>query len=128
MAEKNEIYKCNKCGIEVEILHKGDGVLTCCEKPMTLKSSFDGEGVAQEHIPKIEDLGNKVKVVVGALRHPMTDVHHIEWIEIIMKDGVYRKDLKVDSEPEVEFNFNKDKIVIVREYCNIHGLWEINLY
>jgi desulfoferrodoxin-like iron-binding protein len=38
MAEKNEIYKCEVCGMVVEVKEAGGGELVCCGEPMKLQS------------------------------------------------------------------------------------------
>ncbi|HIE23618.1 MAG TPA: hypothetical protein EYP68_05260, partial [Candidatus Korarchaeota archaeon] len=55
-------------------------------------------------------------------RHPMEDKHYIEWIELITNGKVYRKFLNPGEGTEVIFEIKPEKFV-VREYCNIHGLW-----
>ena len=37
MAEKNQIYKCEKCGMVVEVKEAGEGELVCCGEPMKLQ-------------------------------------------------------------------------------------------
>lgn len=34
MAERDEVYKCNKCGNVVYVLEAGDGDLVCCGENM----------------------------------------------------------------------------------------------
>ncbi|MCU0581350.1 MAG: desulfoferrodoxin FeS4 iron-binding domain-containing protein, partial [Syntrophales bacterium] len=34
MAEKNQVYKCTMCGNIVEVLHGGNGKLSCCGQPL----------------------------------------------------------------------------------------------
>jgi len=36
MAEKNQVYKCTMCGNVVEVLHAGNGKLSCCGQLMVL--------------------------------------------------------------------------------------------
>ena len=43
MAEKLQVYKCDKCGNIVEVLHGGKGDLVCCDEPMKLKESPNEE-------------------------------------------------------------------------------------
>jgi len=71
----------------------------------------------------IEKAGDKVKVKVGSVPHPMEEAHYIEWIEIVADDRVYRKFLKPGEKPEAEFEVAAEKIE-AREYCTIHGLWK----
>ena len=77
----------------------------------------------EKHVPVIEKIGNKVKVKVGSVPHPMEQKHYIEWIEIIADGKTCRNFLKPGDKPEAEFEITAEKIE-VREYCNIHGLWK----
>ncbi|MFC1647683.1 desulfoferrodoxin FeS4 iron-binding domain-containing protein [Patescibacteria group bacterium] len=43
MIELNQIYKCNICGNEVEIVKVGGGQLKCCETEMQLVESNENE-------------------------------------------------------------------------------------
>jgi len=121
--QKNEIYKCNICGNIVEVLNVGGGELVCCGQPMELlKEKTEDEGL-EKHVPVIEKTDRGIKVKVGSIPHPMEKKHYIQWIEIIVDDGIYRKFLKPGDEPEAEFKVKAEKIE-AREYCNIHGLWK----
>ena len=121
--QKNEIYKCNICGNIVEVLNVGGGELVCCGQPMELlKERTEDEGL-EKHVPVIEKTDRGIKVKVGSIPHPMEKKHYIQWIEIIVDDGIYRKFLKPGDEPEAEFKVKAEKIE-AREYCNIHGLWK----
>ncbi len=123
MTELKQIYKCNICGNIVEVLHAGIGQLVCCGQPMELLTEKTVDVGLEKHVPIIEKVGNKVKVKVGSVPHPMEEKHYIEWIEIIADGKVYRKFLKPRDKPEAEFEITADKIE-AREYCNIHGLWK----
>lgn len=122
---ENGIYVCKLCGNIVEQIYVGGGELVCCGQPMELKKENTVDASLEKHVPVIEDLGNgKIKVVVGAVLHPMEDKHYIMFVEAIAKNGVvYRKNLKPGDAPVVEFNLAKDEVETVREYCNLHGLW-----
>lgn len=37
MTEAGEVYYCDICGAEVEVIKGGGGVLVCCDQPMSLK-------------------------------------------------------------------------------------------
>ncbi len=46
-----------------------------------------------------------------------------------MVEVARRHDFKVGEEPIVEFEMDIfDEVVVVREYCNVHGLWENKLF
>jgi len=87
---------------------------------------------ADRHIPVIEELPandcrtkDGVLIKIGEIEHPMEKDHHIEWIEIIVEDGKRGKRfLDLDDKPESKF-YTRKKILGVRVYCNIHGLWEL---
>lgn len=124
MTKLNEIYKCAVCGNIVEVVHAGNGTLSCCGEPMKLQLPGTTEAATEKHIPVIEKIEGGYKVKVGEIPHPMTDAHWIEWIELICPCGkVQRKYLKPTDAPEAEFKSDADK-VLAREYCNLHGLWE----
>ena len=76
-------------------------------------------------MPYPEATEHGMKVSVGKeTAHPMTEAHQIEWIEVINGSYVNRKYLKPGDKPEAEFYVPLQKGMIIREYCNIHGLWE----
>jgi len=123
MTELKQIYKCNICGNIVEVLHAGVGQLVCCGQPMELFTEKAVDIGLEKHVPVIEKVGNKVKVKVGSVPHPMEQKHYIEWIEVIADGKTCRKFLKPGEKPEAEFEITAEKIE-AREYCNIHGLWK----
>jgi superoxide reductase len=122
MTTLRQIYKCNVCGNIVEVIHTGVGQLVCCGQPMELLTEKTVDIGLEKHVPVIEKIGNKVKVKVGSVPHPMDGKHYIEWIEIIGNGKTCRKFLKPGEKPEAEFETTAEKIE-AREYCNIHGLW-----
>ena len=125
MTEKNEVYKCNICGNIVEVLHTGAGELVCCGKPMTLQAEKSHDEGEEKHLPVIEKEGDNLVIKVGSVPHPMTEEHHIEWIEINLLDvgRIEKKYLKPGDAPEFELHVSGDNFKI-RAYCNLHGLWE----
>ncbi|HUU78081.1 MAG TPA: desulfoferrodoxin [candidate division Zixibacteria bacterium] len=124
MAEKLQIYKCEKCGNIIEVVHGGQGALVCCGEPMKLLKEQTADWKNEKHVPVIEQLEEgKIKVVVGSTPHPMTDEHYIEWIEVIQEGKAYRKFLKPGDDPKAKFKI-KGEGIIAREYCNKHGLWK----
>ena len=123
MTKINEIYKCEICGNIVEVVHPAGGTLVCCGKPMKHMVENTVDAAKEKHIPVIEKIEGGYKVFVGEVEHPMQDEHHIEWIEVITENKVYRKYLKPGEKPEAEFLIDEE-IISVREYCNLHGLWK----
>lgn len=123
MAAKLDIYKCQTCGIMVEVLHDGDSELICCGKPMVKLAANTVDASKEKHVPVIEKLADGFKVKIGSVPHPMEEKHYIEWIELLADGIAYRKFLKPGDAPEAVFNI-KAATVSAREHCNIHGLWE----
>jgi superoxide reductase len=82
---------------------------------------------APERVKKGEPF--EVYVEVGKyMKHPNENAHYIEWIELYSGDTfLARVDLVPHlSEPKVKFTIALDYThpLIVRERCNLHGLWE----
>ena len=125
MTKRFEIYKCNLCGNIVSVVIDGQGILSCCGKAMIPQKEEMTDGALEKHIPVVEKLNNGYLVKIGEVPHPMVDEHYIQWIEVITKDRVYRKFLKPNEKPEAFFDCIHDEHFIVREYCNIHGLYKI---
>jgi superoxide reductase len=125
MAAKLEVYKCEKCGNIVEVLHGGAGTLVCCGEDMVLLDEQTADATTEKHVPVMEKTDHGILVKVGSVPHPMDDAHHIEWIEVIAGGKAYREFLKPGGAPEAKFCLDA-KIDSLREYCSVHGLWKAN--
>jgi len=124
MSNKNEIYKCEKCKQVIEVVDGAVPPLMCCGQKMDLMEAQTADPATQKHVPVIESTDQGVKVTVGSTPHPMTDDHYIQWIEVINGDYVNRKYLNPGDEPVAEFYVPMQEGLIVREFCNMHGLWQ----
>ena len=124
MTKLKQVYKCEICGNIVEVLHTGVGELVCCNQPMKLIDENTVDAAQEKHVPVIEKNGDKVVIRVGSVDHPMDENHFIEWIEIHVGNKIGRKNLKPGELPVAEFcTVLSDEPIIVRAYCNVHGLW-----
>jgi len=123
MPEKLEIYKCEKCGNIVEVIHAGGGELVCCGEPMKLFKENTVDAAKEKHVPVVEKTADGFKVKVGSVAHPMEEKHYIEWVELVVGDKAYRQFLKPGGAPEASFQIKADHAA-AREYCNLHGLWK----
>jgi superoxide reductase len=126
MANQLEVYKCDHCGNLVEVLYAGEGELSCCGSPMTLKKEGATDGAKEKHVPVIEKTANGYKIKVGAVPHPMEPTHWIQWVELVADGVSYTRFLKPGDAPEAEFCIDAAKIC-AREYCNLHGHWKAEL-
>ncbi len=128
MTEKLEIYRCKICRNTVQIILNGEGELVCCGEKMEKLVPNTTENVTTEyHIPvyKTDNDGNQY-IQVGKEKHPMTEEHHIEFIERISQAKNYMYLEYPDNEPviNIESRINNDETAL--EYCNLHGLWRGN--
>ena len=124
MPKRFEVYKCEKCGNIVELLHGGQGKLVCCGEEMVKFEEKTEDSSTEKHVPYIEKTKKGIMVKVGQKQdHPMEKKHYIEWIQLITSDGFYRKFLKPGDKPEAVFKIDEEP-KSAREYCNIHGVWK----
>ncbi len=124
MAKFQKIYKCERCGNIVDVLHEGPGALVCCGVEMVLMEANSVDAANEKHVPIIEKTDNGIIVKVGEVDHPMADEHYIEWIEIINGDYSQKKFLKPGEKPQAEFYVPFNENLVARSYCNLHGLWK----
>lgn len=123
MAKKNEIYKCEKSGLMVEVMQDAEGTPMCCGEPMKLLRENTTDGAKEKHVPVVEKIEGGYRVTVGSVEHPMTDAHYIQWIELVTPMGVLRHNLTPQDKPVAEFKTDATEVE-AREYCNLHGLWK----
>lgn len=118
-----QVYKCEECGTIIEVVMAGMPSLVHCGKPMTLlEEKVEGAG-AFKHVPVIEKIDGGYRVKVGATSHPMTEAHHIAWIDLIADGATQRAYLQPGAKPEAAF-LTAAKKVCARAHCNLHGLWK----
>jgi superoxide reductase len=124
MSKLFEVYKCEKCGIMVEVVNPGACAPSCCGEPMKLVSENTVDAAKEKHIPVVEKQAAGYKVTVGSVTHPMEEKHYIQWIEFIAAGISYKKFLKPGEAPEAFFPVTVAP-ASVRAYCNLHGLWKV---
>ncbi len=124
MANRFDIYKCDICGMIVEVLEGAGGKLHCCGQEMTLLEAKTADMSTEKHVPYKTKKCKKYTVKVGKeTDHPMADDHYIMWIDIYNENELHRKFLKPGEEPVAEFRTEANDLK-AREYCNKHGLWQ----
>ncbi len=119
-------YKCAHCGNFVTFLtEKAACTPMCCGVKMEEVVANTVDAAKEKHVPEVTVEGNLVKVVVGAVAHPMIDAHYIQFIILETKKGYQKVDLKPEQDPFAHFLVAEDdEPVAVYEYCNLHGLWK----
>lgn len=123
MVQALQVYKCEKCGNIIEVLHAGHCVPTCCDQPMKLMEENTVDAAREKHVPVLEKVAEGWKVTVGAVPHPMEEKHYIEFVELIADGRVYRANFKPGDVASAVFPVQAEKVT-AREYCNLHGLWK----
>ncbi len=125
MAEKLGIYKCEKCGNIVQVLHGEKPPVMCCGQGMDRLVENTVDAALEKHVPVVEKIDGGYLVKVGSVAHPMGNDHYIQWIELTSEDGMFmqRQMLTPTDAPEATFKTDAAKVV-AREYCNLHGLWK----
>ena len=125
MTKLREVYYCEHCKNVVEITNEGASALVCCGVPMIKLEEKSQDSTTEKHVPYIEEKDGGVLVKVGQnTAHPMMEKHYIKFIEVLTKDGVYRKELKPEDAPEAFFPVKKEDVIQAREWCTLHGLWK----
>ena len=124
---ETRFYICEHCGNIVGMIKDAGVPLMCSGQKMTKLEPGTTEASAEKHIPVVTVNGDKVKVEVGSVSHPMTEEHSIEWVYLQTDRGGQRKCLLSGSEPVVTFSLEDEKPVAVYAYCNLHGLWKADI-
>lgn len=120
-----KFYICAHCGKIIAVVKETGVPVMCCGEKMSEIIPGTADAAAEKHIPVYEVEGGKVTVTVGAISHPMTEEHYIEWISLKTKEGNQRKALKPGDEPKACFYIGEDdEIEAVYAYCNLHSLWK----
>lgn len=118
------IFKCERCGNIVEMLHHGGGTLACCGEPMKQMPEQTADSSLEKHVPIIERVEGGYSVRVGSVPHPMLENHFIEWIELSADGRKCRRFLAPGEAPSAFFPGPVCEETSAREYCNIHNLWK----
>ncbi len=116
-------YVCEICGNIIGKIFDSGVPVVCCGQKMSEMVVHSEDGPFEKHLPVVEVADNTVRVTIGAVIHPATVDHHIDWIYLQTEKGGQRKQLSETETPIVEFKITNDKALGVFSYCNLHGLW-----
>ena len=121
-------YICEKCGNLVEVVNASGVPMVCCGQKMTYLEPGTVEASREKHIPVATVDGRVVRAEVGSVIHPMSEEHSILWISLETDKGTYRKHLSPTDAPVAEFLLaDGEHPVAVFAYCNLHGLWKVDI-
>ena len=124
---KAKFYICEHCGNLVTTIHNAGVPLVCCGEKMKELLPNTVEASGEKHLPVAELSGSTLTVMVGAVEHPMVDVHHIQWLFVETENGGQLRYLAPGQAPKAVFELGTEKPVAVYAYCNLHGLWMTKL-
>ena len=125
---ETKFFYCKHCGNVVVKFVDSGVVPVCCGEPMTELAPNTTDGVLEKHLPVIERVDDcTIRVKVGSAPHPMLKEHHIRFVYVETEHGGTLRYLDVDGAPEAEVCVCKDKVKNVYAYCNLHGLWKIDV-
>lgn len=122
-----KFFRCNKCGNLVGMILSSGAPMMCCGQAMEELLANTTDAATEKHIPCVTTDGHTVHVAIGSVPHPMIDEHHIEFIYLLTKNGGQMKRMSVGNAAEADFALANDTVVAAYEYCNLHGLWKIDL-
>ena len=117
-----KIYRSENRNVYLSLLNLSDDV-----ELKELKANTT-DAATEKHVPVVEIKGKEVLVKVGSVAHPMLEEHWITFIAIETNKGISLVNLKAGELPEAKFVLREDeKVKAVYEYCNLHGLWKVEL-
>ena len=119
-------FKCENCVNVIDFMTDHGVPVMCCGELMQELVPGTSDGAAEKHVPVVTMLdGNRLKVDVGSVAHPMQPEHHIAFIYVETENGGIQVTLK--DKPEAVVCLGDEKPMAVYEYCNLHGLWKTEL-
>ncbi len=122
-----KFFICEHCGNLVGVINDAGVPMMCCGQKMTQLIPGTVEASVEKHLPVVTVDGDKVKVEVGSVAHPMAEEHSILWVYLQTDKGGQRKNLAVGEAPVAEFSLLDEKPVAAYAYCNLHGLWKTEI-
>ena len=125
--KETKFFICEHCGNIIGVIHDAGVPMMCCGQKMTQLVPGTVEASVEKHLPVVTVNGDKIKVEIGSVAHPMAEEHSILWVYLQTDKGGQRKNLAVGEAPSVEFALCNEKPVAVYAYCNLHGLWKTEI-
>ena len=122
-----KFYICRTCGNLIATVNNSGVPPFCCGKKMEELVPNTVEASAEKHLPAVTLEGTTLTVNVGSIDHPMAEEHFIEWVYVETASGEQLRTLKPGEAPRVTFELSQEKALAVYAYCNLHGLWKVEL-
>lgn len=121
-----KFYKCRHCGNVIVKMVDSKVPVVCCGEKMQELIPDTVDAAKEKHVPFVTRLEEgRLKIQVGSVPHPMIPEHFIAFIFVETENGGIYVNLK--DKPEAVVCICEDKPIAVYEYCNLHGLWKLEL-
>lgn len=121
-----KFFKCNNEALVIPITHNFTSESNLKDADEITPNSMDA--AKEKHVPVVIQTGKTVTVNVGSVEHPMTEAHSITTVILETQNGGQFKYLSHDEQPIVHFDLaSGDKAVAAYAYCNLHGLWKVDI-
>lgn len=121
-----KFYKCLHCGNVIEKVVDSGVPVVCCGEEMEELIPNTVEASGEKHLPVVTWLDeHTLRVEVGSVHHPMLPEHHIAFVYVETDRGGIRVNLT--DEPVATICVGDARPTAVYEYCNLHGLWKVEL-
>ena len=122
---QQKFYICSHCGNIIAMIRDRGVPVICCGEKMQEIVPGTTDAAQEKHVPVWKTEGNQVMVTVGAVEHPMTDEHYIEWICLQTKQGSQHRKLSPGDPPKACFALSEgDEAEAAYAFCNLHSLWK----
>lgn len=122
-----KFFKCNHCGKVIEKFSDKGVPALCCGEEMKELIANTVEASTEKHLPVVSFKDGFIEVKVGSVAHPMEETHYINFIAIETNKSVSNFYLMPGMYPEAKMLIDKNEVKAVYEYCNLHGLWKVEL-
>lgn len=142
---KTKFYKCPVCGNVMMVCVDSQVVPVCCGQKMEVLEANRIDEKKESHLPVAEVTTEETvelcsdpfylshlhrryltHVLIGETPHPMMEGHHICFIYYETRRGGQIRYLRLDH-PVNECFYSSDRPTAIYAYCNIHGLWMLEL-
>lgn len=121
-----KFFKCSNNGLVIPISHVFTDEQSLKDAQEITPNSVDA--ATEKHMPVVTVNGSTVTVNVGSVTHPMSEEHLITTVVLETQNGAQYKYLNHEMEPIVHFSlYSTDKPIAAYAYCNLHGLWKIDI-
>ena len=119
-----KFYICRHCGNLISMIRDKGVPVYCCGEKMQEITPGTTEASAEKHIPVYYVDSSTVHVTGGAVEHPMTEEHYIEWICLETEHVIQYAHLDPTDKPKAKFALCEgDEVRAVYAFCNQHDLW-----